>query len=255
MMNCRRIEELMPLFVEGDLDAQAMQNVSKHLSACAVCSQLVAEYSASQAWLRTYDVPEFDDAFFRDLKQSVMQEIEQKQPRPSLLQSLRERWRPNLAFAMALVMLILVGAFVFSKFKGGSRIEPIDTRISEEGGHQEEPRRKENQPVVETPEQHLMKRHPVKHHRRPLQPKPAAKIIDEPLPMVSQQSIEPLDSLAINIFDSPLTLTPVGLNERAGWPTPAAGMRIEFQTSDPNIRIIWFAPKTNSSQSSKIDAE
>jgi hypothetical protein len=256
MMNCRRIEELMPLFVEGDLDAEAMQNVSIHLSACAACSQMVSEFSASQAWLRTYEVPEFDNAFFRDLQQSVMREIEQKQSRPSWLQRLQERWQQNLAYAMALVMLILVGAFVFTMYKGKTKVEPQDRVISTTGEPQDKPSREEKQPEKRTPET-LVIRNPqvVKHSLKRGQPKPAEKIIDEPLLVAIQPNLEPLDRFAINIFENPLASNVIDFGGIPEAPIPTAGTRIEFQTSDPNIRIIWFATKSNNSQASKIDTE
>jgi hypothetical protein len=256
MMNCRRIEKLMPLFVEGDLDAEAMQDVSIHLGTCPVCSQMVSEYSASQAWLRTYEAPEFDNNFFRDLKQSVMLEIEQNQSRPSWLQRLQERWQQNLAFAMALVMLILVGAFVLTMYKGKATIEPPDTQISTGVEPKIEGKPKEKSPEEKKPEQEISgNRRVVRHSFRRGQPKPAMKIIDEPLPLAMQPDIEPLDRLTINIFENNLATNPLDLGRTGELPIPPAGTRIEFQTSDPAIRIIWFAPKSNNSQSSKIDAE
>jgi hypothetical protein len=256
MMNCRRIEKLMPLFVEGDLDAEAVQNVSIHLSTCTPCSQMVSDYSASQAWLRTYEAPELDNNFFRDLKQSVMLEIEQNQSRPSWLQRLQERWQQNLAFAMALVMLILVGAYVFTMYKGKATIEPKDFQISKGGEPKVEVNPKEKSPKVKNSEQEIPgNRRVVRHSLRRGQPNPSAKQIDEPLSLAMEPNIEPLDRLTINIFENNLATNPLDLGGAEELPIPSAGTRIEFQTSDPAIRIIWFAPKTNNSQSSKIDAE
>lgn len=255
-MDCRRIEELIPLFVEDDLDAEAMQKVSNHLNACAVCSQLVSEYSASQAWLRTYEVPEFDKRFFSDLQKSVMREIEQQQSRPSWLQRLAERWQQNPVFAMALVMLILAGAFVFAMYEGRTKVEPPDEVISDDRKPQDNAPQKVTEPVAGTSESRTVgNRRAVKHYLKRVQPRPLDKIIDEPLPVVIQQSLEPLDSLAINIFEDTSAIKSLDFGEVTESQMQPTGTRIEFQTSDPNIRIIWFAPKSNSSQSSKIDTE
>lgn len=249
-MNCRRIKELMPLFVEGDLDATAMNDVSLHLDDCTACDQLVNEYSASQTWLQTYEVPEFDDAFFRDLKQSVMQEIEQSQARPSWLQIFVGRWTPNLAFAMAVALLILVGALVFSRYSGTTKID--EPNSSTANVKQDEPKKDENSPQPKEPDYkqenngQLVKYHP---KRRSLKP-PVVKLKE-----IQEQPLEPLDIFASNVFENTLEANPVNMIGANELPSPSQSTRIDLQTGDPNIRIIWFAPKLDISQSTKIDIE
>jgi hypothetical protein len=256
MMNCRRIKDLIPLFVEGDLDAGIMNDVSLHLHDCAICSEMVQEYSASQAWLRTYEMPEFDNAFFMDLKQSVMQEIEQSQARPSWLQILTGRWNQNFAFAMAIALLILVSAFVISLYSGKAKIDVPQPGISKDNQPQDEPQQKENSPQPKNPEHKQEKNYRYVTAYRPKRSHPeSVKKLVMPLPPAMPQTIEPLDNLAINIFDNTLETNPINMGDIVEAPTLPTSTRIEFQTSDPNIRIIWFAPKSNSSQSTKIDTE
>ena len=73
-MNCRRIEELIPLYVEGDLETGKADAVLTHTQACAHCNQIIAEYKASQDWLRSGDVPDFDDASLDALRAGAMKE-------------------------------------------------------------------------------------------------------------------------------------------------------------------------------------
>jgi hypothetical protein len=252
-MNCRRIKELMPLFVEGDLDAGAMNDVSLHLSDCADCSQMVNEYSASQTWLRSYEMPEFDNAFFVDLKQSVMQEIRQSQTRPSWLQILAGRWNQNFAFAMAIALLILVGAFVLSRYSGKTKIDSPTPDILQDNQTQDEPQQKENSPQPKNPENKPENNYRYVTHRPRRFPR---KHVEKPLPPVAMQpNSEPLDTLAVNIFENTLEINPINMGGVAEMPVPPTGMRIDLQTSDPSIRIIWFAPKSNISQPTKIDTE
>jgi hypothetical protein len=254
-MNCRRIKELMPLFVEGDLDAGAMNDVSLHLSDCADCSKMVNEYNASQAWLRSYEMPEFDNAFFVDLKQSVMQEIRQSQTRPSWLQVLTGRWNQNFAFAMAIALLILVGAFVFSLYSGKTKIDVPERVTSQDRKTQDEPQQKENSPQPKNSD-NKQKKHDqyVKYQPKRFSSKPVI-VPDEPVLVAVQPTIEPLEALAVNIFENTLETNPIDMGGVAEMPVPPTGMRVELQTSDPNIRIIWFAPKSNISQPTKIDTE
>jgi hypothetical protein len=255
-MNCRRIEELMPLFVEGDLPAEARNEVSLHLHNCEACSQLVSEYSASQTWLRSYDVPEFGNAFYRNLQQSVMREIEQNRRRPTWLQRLQERWQPKLAFALAVAMLILVGSIASSIFKGSREIDSTDRLHLSEKVQVLEPHRPLPEPLpeaistgsTETPQ--LIKYRP---RRSPL--KPALRVFDAPLPVAILQSLDPLEQLAVNIFDNQVLPEPLEMEGITELPVRPTSTRIELQTNDPSIRIIWFAPIANRSQSSKIDTE
>lgn len=254
-MNCRRIEELLPLFIEGDLSAEAMNEIASHLNTCSPCSQLVNEFGASQTWLRGFETPEFGNAFFMDLKQSVMREIEQSQMRPTWLERLKERWQPNLAFALAVAVLVLVGAFVLSTFKGSTTIEPQESVISSDDKQRDEQNEIEPKPDVRTPENAKENNRKFGVYRvKRSRPKVARKII-EPLPVAARQNFEPLDNLAVNIFETDLPANPLGLGGIPELPLPSQSTRIEFQTGDPNIRIIWFAPKLNVPNHSKVDTE
>jgi hypothetical protein len=251
MMNCRRIKELMPLFVEGDLDAKAMNEVSLHLSDCTACAQLVNEYSASQAWLQTYEMPDLDNAFFIDLKHSVMHEIEQNQTRPSWLQILAGRWTPNLAFAMAVALLILVGALVFSRYIGKTKIDELNPSISVTTP--DEPKKEEKSPHLKSPDNKQEKNDQrVAYHPKHRSSKPKEKF-QEPLP--EQQTLEPLNIFASNVFENTMEANPINMIGASELPASTLSTRIDLQTSDPNIRIIWFAPKLEISQSTKIDIE
>ena len=92
-MNCTHIEKLLPLYVEGDLDAERAETVLAHLNACRQCQECAAEYEESQGWLRSYSPPEFDETFFDGLRQSVQSEIARAERRPNFFQFIVPRWR------------------------------------------------------------------------------------------------------------------------------------------------------------------
>jgi hypothetical protein len=267
-MNCRRIEKLIPLFVEGDLDAGAMSMVSLHLNDCRNCSQMMSEYGESQNWLRTFTPPEFDNAFFVDLKQSVMQEIEGKPARPTLMQQLTERLTWNPTWAMAIVMLVLVGAFAFYLYSGKTESNSTDEKIAkdkeEQKQHQQEQREEKPQPKMEL-HNSLKDRLAVKHSQKQFQ-QTLERIIKDKSPVIKPaqslnfdliaEVIKPEQSLNFDLFAASLNdENPINTGLFEDLKIPVNTLRMEFQTSDPNIRIIWFAPKADPSQSLKIDTD
>src|ERR1044071_3177162 len=92
-MNCRRIEEMIPLYVEGDLEVDLAESVSAHLKSCEGCSRLAGGFNASQEGLRSYTPPAFDSAFFDGLRNGVLARIESEKARPSFLQLIATNWR------------------------------------------------------------------------------------------------------------------------------------------------------------------
>ncbi|HYE75853.1 MAG TPA: zf-HC2 domain-containing protein, partial [Blastocatellia bacterium] len=82
-MNCQRVEQLLPLFVEGDLKNKQVASVSLHLAGCENCKLLAEDFKQSQQWLRSSLPLEFDEGFFDGLRNSVHREIQQQTTRVS----------------------------------------------------------------------------------------------------------------------------------------------------------------------------
>jgi hypothetical protein len=254
-MNCRRIEKLIPLFVEGDLDVAAMNEVSLHLNDCQNCSQLMGEYGESQNWLRTFTPPEFDSAFFVDLKQSVMQEIGRKPTRPTWIHRLVERWSWNPTWAMAIVMLVLVGGLAFYLYSGKIKSDLPHEIITKESPKPHPQELREDKPQPKRDEDKNPKSLRAVRYSQKRLPSGQLKKTDEKLPVAIHQKTEPLESLAVNIFDDAVETNSIDFGGVRDLPPASESTRIEFQTIDPNIRIIWFAPKPNHLQSSKTDTD
>lgn len=252
-MNCRRIEKLMPLFVEGDLDVRDMNAVSLHLNDCRGCSQMMSEYGESQNWLRTYSPAEFDSAFFVDLKQSVMQEIERNPARPTWLQRLSERWFWKPTWAMAMVMLVLAGTLAFYIYSGKTKSDSTEIVNSQD---QPEPQQPQQEQRDEKPQpklglnngfnDRLAVQHNQKHFRQTLE-----RIIKDKSPVITPEQSLNFEFIADSLSDN----NPIDIGLFEGLTIPEDTTRMEFQTGDPNIRIIWFAPKLNNPQASKIDTD
>ena len=263
-MNCRRIGELIPLYIEGDLDPGRKDEVRAHLDRCEHCSRVCHQYGESQAWLRSYAPPEFDAAFFDGVRRSVLAGIEQGRARPSFFQLLAQGWRRNTALATAIALLVVFGAVALYAYRDRRASSPTGEVHATAG-----PAHKDEEPAAtvdrtspqERPALRLMPKQSVR-------PKPdyaksreiyLTEIEGE---LISQSaSLEPVPDLAsIDPLDDPELraelIEQMAEHERqlrlAEMPTSQPElMRIEIQTSDPGIRIIWFAPKVTDSKTGR----
>ena len=108
-MNCRRVQKLIPLHVEGDLRTSVANRVESHLEWCGRCNWLADEYKESQRWLHTSQPPEFDETFLEDLKRGVMKRVAENNARPSLLASLAQQWSRRQILTLAAGFLVVLG--------------------------------------------------------------------------------------------------------------------------------------------------
>jgi hypothetical protein len=258
MMNCRRIEELIPLFIEGDLTAEDQQVVSLHVSDCKECSALLDGYGESQNWLRSQTTPEFGDAFYKELQHSVMREINQSRPPSSFFHQLKAGLRLQPRWAMAILLLILGGAFAFYLYSGGVSKGPDANRIVQTTQPKVEPKRQEPQELQPKPQDERKKSlkdlQAVRQPRERFQFK-RQRNLKYDLPPVRHDQTNATEVVAQDNLDKGDEKNPINTGETGDANALEEMTRMEFQTADPNIRIIWFAPKSNSSPAVKIDTE
>jgi len=238
-MNCRRVEKLIPLYVEGDLAPGTADRLASHLDWCGRCNWLADEYKESQSWLRTSEPPEFDDAFLDNLKAGVLSRIEETSARPSLLASLVQQWSRKQILALSAAMLIIFGVVVFYIYQA---------RMS---GRTPVVERADQAPDVESPPSNETRQNGVtetatgaglgwRHHHKSL----ATSKSQGGNPTSEEQTFEPPFVSQTNQMAASKTvpLDPTSTLPGSANDSPEM-LRIEIQTSDPNIRIIWFAPK------------
>jgi predicted anti-sigma-YlaC factor YlaD len=209
-MNCTAIQDLAPLFVEGDLPRRKAERVRRHVEGCPACRTLIEDFRSSQHWLRTSAAPVVDGAALDELRRAVWRQIE-TQPRPSRTwlgierawATLR-RWASQPAVAAVAVMVVVVGSVALSRMDGlgGTRLGPSATVASPDGEGQLE--------MADDPEM--------------------AEASDDSERILAQASP---DEVAEGEGD--------GAEGRAD----EDAVRVEFQTHDPDVRIIWFASSAN----------
>ena len=228
-MNCKKAKPLIPLFVEDDLDAAELQQVTEHLATCDSCCEIVAEFQASQSSLHAAALPEFDEAMLSAMRTAVQREI----ARPTLADWLALLWSWKLAGAAA--ACLLVGAFMlYRQVSPAPKNKPAVAREQQTVAPAAIDVRATNSAARGTVPRAVASYRPA---RKP-SPYPSslatARGTVPPLaaPPVEPVHVSPVPALA-------LTAIP----ETAASASEPEMLRMEIHTADPNIKIIWLTPK------------
>ena len=101
-MNCKQLDELLPLYAGRDLDEKRARLVSEHVQICSECASAAAEYREAVELAQHFAPPVFTDNVYASVRRQVMQQIEDDEPKALLLPQLIGSWfRPRIAWAAA----------------------------------------------------------------------------------------------------------------------------------------------------------
>ena len=227
-MNCRRIEELIPLYVSGDVDRRLSGEVQSHLKTCGGCAELAAEYEASRNWLSGAP-SDFYEALLADVKRGIMRELENAKPQAGLFALMSETiagtlLRPAVASGL---LLVVFGALTFWLYAERQGSKPTQAVLTEDNGAPERVARDSLGGAMPSAKKQPP-RTGMNHHPRAagLSSNRRQRSIG-----VTEEQVITQIAEAKNEAHSPSAVDSDGM------------LRIEIQTVDPNIRIIWFAPK------------
>lgn len=245
-MKCEQIEELIPLYVGGDLEPYEADDLRHHFTDCAQCRRLHEEFQSSQSWLITFAVPEFDEASLATMRASVLNEIERQERKGNWLQWLLPKWNPRLVLAVSTAALVAVTALSVTVYRNQMAApKPGNDRISAVTG--------DNQiQTVGEPTQFAASNQQVS----PV----TVKERRAPRTQASEPALLPEEAFNNGGLTFPLEppVTDVEQTESETTATveakdkePEEMLRIELQTADPNIRIIWLTPKAASPSNTK----
>ncbi len=227
-MNCPDVEKLIPLYSGDDLDPKQTRIVEQHLDSCENCRNQARGFEQSALWLKSNASPEFDDATFLQLRQAVRLEIAQIQTKPGFRDWIFSLWplRPAPALSAAAI-IILIAALSLIIFRSSTdKNSNLITVVSDPAiNRQEEPAPTD---ALQAP------------------PKAALR---NPKKTIARKE----ERLAINQIGSsaPTDITGPKSEEKTETISSNNMLRIELQTADPNIRIIWFTPKKETQNDSK----
>ena len=232
-MNCKSVQEWLPLYVGRDLEENRNRVITAHLQSCAACSGLATEYHETRQSLGDFTPPSFGEDVYSSIRQNVLREIEREAPDTTpgpLPQLFLNVFRPRLVWAVASILLFAVFLFAFYFI-----------------GH----RGNINQPVVGLKAEAL----PYSPTDGPSKSPVETKI--KPHRILARKRFGLADRGAIAAMNTrvqPSIRSEAALesNKIAG-PTAAQSsdkfLRLEMQTKDPNIRIIWLTPQRTKHES------
>ncbi len=226
-MNCKDVEPLLSLYVGRDLEEEPSQRVAAHLQSCTQCSLAADEYAWASQLLQEYGPPRLSDEIYAGIRAEVLNEIERKSHAPvwpgvfsqliSALVQPRMKW-----ITAALLLAIAVTALYLSR--NSSRQVPNDRQI-----------------VVLTgePDQAGDVRSNISNEAAgssSFSNKGKFRIATTHRPITRKREAN-AGIVATNRSRESDTTTKVDPQPSS---TPAP-IRVEMQTSDRNIRIIWLS--------------
>jgi len=246
-MNCKQVEILLPLYVSRDLNETRERSVTAHLKDCINCIGAAEEYRQTRQLLQGFAPPAFSESVYADIRQKVWREIETPAVAPSVVDLMAGWFTPRLTWAVAVSLLIVVSVFglYFSAGQRPVRQEAVlncpvinrNVSIQQKGAPGRES--STNSPIassggVNRPRQVYIRHFDRRGDRRRAPDRINSLVAHAPdaaaLPSAGN-SVEPNAS-----SDSQSGKT----------------LRMELQTKDPNIRIIWFVPRDTKPVSSGL---
>jgi len=235
-MNCTQIEKLLPLYAGHDVSGRREQLLAAHLQSCTACSSIAAEYRETRDLMPDFTPPFFSEETYAEIRKGVWEQIETESRMPTLFEGMAAWFQPRFIVTAAAALLItvsIVGVYFLTK---GSAARPAIvvgvplTALPYETNAGEKPGTglsRLNEGIGE-PRQADMKR-PRKPDRKVVPDRGNSLVAYSPDAQVTtNESSSPItgaDDLDIGARDS------------------SKSLRMEIQTKNPNIRIIWFAQR------------
>ena len=268
-MRCTRVEKFLPLYIAGDLAGRrAERHVAQHLATCESCRGLAEEYDASRNLVRDAATlpPDFDGAFYAEIRRSVLDQIEREHTRlapPPTFAGFASLFNTRFAYAASLALIFTTVAalslhsYVSRKSEiarvnreltgtpgampvstgtttssDGRSVDPIEKTVAEAAS-------KESRQTAKPPS---LKRRANRSGNAQNETQRSVTLTAKHAPSHAQR-----DSRApvVAAPDEHTTEIASSNDNGSGGATIDAPevSRIEIQTSDPNIRIIWLSPK------------
>jgi hypothetical protein len=242
-MNCKDVQELLPLYVGRDLEERRAQMVTAHVRSCAACAGLADEYRETRQLLQQFAPPPVSDAVYAGIRRRVLREIGREANPRTLPNFVASLFRPRLPWAVATALLLAVSVFALYSI-ANRKTDPKDRQqLADSRGKAVGPASssiKESEGV--TPASTVKNVGPVQGLADSTHQSQRRKS--------SGTAADRTRSGALNTPDAPTMSAqnlPDGSSRFEPETVPAGDsatsdktLRVEIQTKDPNIRIIWF---------------
>lgn len=283
-LDCKRVSELMPLYAAHDLTGALAGDVASHVASCAACNRLADEFVESRRLLaEAFATPEFGADFYASIRGDVLARIgRDREPSPpaSLLAALFFGRRFIYAASLAIVAAACLFAFQHLRHDArGTKHEIADAReatpeatdkqnsamITLQSSPQSPQILSSSSSLLQSPQrvrdEKLARAVSANSSRRRIEAQRDAterhdatrtEIASHDRDVVAQAMSSSVNGASSGIASSVRSNAQTAIVSAS--PTSAAEVsRIEIQTADPNIRIIWLTPQK--SEEPKLDRD
>ena len=238
-MNCKQVQELLPLYVGRDLEGNSARLITAHVQSCAECAVAADKYRETQQLLHQFAPPPFSESVYAGVRQRVWREIGREATAPGLSRLLESLFRPRFRWAVATALLLAVSVFAFYFIANRTN----DRRqVAERGRTVDGPASPpiKNSEVL-PPAGPVKNRGPVVGLAGRAHPSQRPKGIGSAPDRSGTVNSTDIPSLSAETLANDSNLAAPNAASAGDSATSGKTLRVEIQTRDPNIRIIWFA--------------
>ena len=240
-MNCKDAQELLPLYVGRDLEERRAKLVMAHVQSCKECAGSVVEYRETRELLQQFTPPPFSEEVYAGIRQRVLHDIEREATAPGMSRLLESLFRPRLRWAVATALLLAVSWFAFYFIANRANERRDGKQLAESGSKVVGPTSPSIKGSVRPPADPVKNRVPVRELAGGTHPTQRRKGIGN-APDRSATVNGP-DTSSLSAETLPNNLVAPAVVPAPDSATSEKTLRVEIQTKDPNIRIIWFTPQ------------
>jgi hypothetical protein len=247
-MRCARIEKLLPLYVGGDLGEKECARVRSHLHGCDSCRQSAEAFRGSQERLHAFAPPEFDDDFYEGLRAAVLSEISSRPvARPTVFRALQAFFPMRRAAAASLVLLLILVALAGRVLHQSLSKSGTQTIAAASGVIEIKSNEADKSPGPQSGGAALIDKVVRRNLLSAAGRRASRKAERQAFPPVNQTAGRPPQTVPKKDEVAAQGKAQASKTNGASGLAPAAEVavaRMEIQTTDPNIRIIWLGRKS-----------
>jgi hypothetical protein len=251
-MNCQEFELQIALYVGNDLEATELLLVEKHLADCQSCKQFMLEMQDSQLAFTKFGSPDIDEQVFSNLRASVLEQISLQKEKPS--------WWKNLFgfqfkfWQYATALSLIIGLFIISSYlllvsnKVENNIAINNSNLVEKT-------------IVKTPTQETPTIDKSVNDRKSEEPIELSQTSNIAKPVVKhinyikykKHTVKTENNASDNIVENPNIIASKTDNSNVIH-LKQEPIKMEIQTKNPNIRIIWFTNKDEKTEKTQTNS-
>ena len=234
-MNCKQVEKFLPLYEGREVSARRAQLITEHLAECASCTEAARDYDDARELMHTVEAPTFGDDFYADIRRNVWRKIE-AESRPSLIAAMTAWLQPGFIWTAAALLVAVSVAGVYFAAKRLTPRPDVHASVPEVLVPTEKPLSENHGGSFSNPDK---KPEPRRQADLPRRERRQGRIVapDRPNPTVAYSS----DAQVMRIEPPSTIIGTDNLDFNSG--SSSKILRMELQTRDPNIRIIWFTQR------------